>query len=570
MDQLCNQIKAINITTNNLKENSELSFNYEQFELLSESEPEQVFSFLVDNNNFKYTLNTCVDITVLISITNIFSKIKLLEFCPMKINILDMIYNSKYLDNLSNSLTDVIRLENVIIEAKLQELLTNCEVILEHMTNPKSEDLLSKIIQSIQTISIESCSIDIIKQELKNDNLETENVIQMLKTIQTTKSVQYHVKQFPQYYRILPVHPMIKDITSKIVILNPNITNGTYDNVEHYIDVQFRLLREDFIAPIREGIQCYKATNEFIQTEKKIPNMHIFLNTRIYLKNINSRNMFMVHFYTKEDCSFDSKRFMYDSLLVFSDDNFNSMFFATAMNFKGNILHTTKNLIIKPLDDNVKINLNSLYIMAESDTYFLPYMYAMNVLKTFNENNFPMKSYIVYGNTKPKIPEYMKYNSKMYDINGLKFDILSNDLWPNNKVLELDFAQYMAFKAALTEEFTVIQGPPGTGKTYIGLQIARSIIENMYDTNILKNPILVVCYTNHALDQFLEGLMNITHKIIRLGGGCKSEVLRSKILKSIDSLSAKILLKNSYVIGLTTTGASMKHFMLMKLKPPIG
>lgn len=39
-------------------------------------------------------------------------------------------------------------------------------------------------------------------------------------------------------------------------------------------------------------------------------------------------------------------------------------------------------------------------------------------------------------------------------------------------------------------------------------------------------PILVVCYTNHALDQFLEGLLDTTKDIVRVGGQSKSETLK--------------------------------------------
>lgn len=43
--------------------------------------------------------------------------------------------------------------------------------------------------------------------------------------------------------------------------------------------------------------------------------------------------------------------------------------------------------------------------------------------------------------------------------------------------------------------------PPG--KTYVGLKIVRALLDNKAWGP--KSPILVVCYTNHALDQFLEG-----------------------------------------------------------------
>uniref|UniRef100_A0A6P7GQM5 NFX1-type zinc finger-containing protein 1-like n=1 Tax=Diabrotica virgifera virgifera TaxID=50390 RepID=A0A6P7GQM5_DIAVI len=46
-----------------------------------------------------------------------------------------------------------------------------------------------------------------------------------------------------------------------------------------------------------------------------------------------------------------------------------------------------------------------------------------------------------------------------------------------------------------------------------------------YDAWYKNSPILVICYTNHALDQFLEGLLSTTHKIIRVGGRSKNEKL---------------------------------------------
>lgn len=55
-------------------------------------------------------------------------------------------------------------------------------------------------------------------------------------------------------------------------------------------------------------------------------------------------------------------------------------------------------------------------------------------------------------------------------------------------------------------------------------------------------PIVVVCYTNHALDQFLEGILETYTKIpgakgrapiIRVGGRCKSEKLEEYILANV-------------------------------------
>ena len=65
-----------------------------------------------------------------------------------------------------------------------------------------------------------------------------------------------------------------------------------------------------------------------------------------------------------------------------------------------------------------------------------------------------------------------------------------------------------AFKIALAKKIAVIQGPPGTGKTYVGQKIARVLLQSasLWQDEDELSPILMVSYTNHALDEFLEGL----------------------------------------------------------------
>jgi superfamily II DNA or RNA helicase len=81
--------------------------------------------------------------------------------------------------------------------------------------------------------------------------------------------------------------------------------------------------------------------------------------------------------------------------------------------------------------------------------------------------------------------------------------------FPDAETLGLDSSQAEALYAALTKKLAVIQGPPGTGKTYLGLKIVQALLHNwQYWEGVEKRqptPILVICYTNHALDQFLEG-----------------------------------------------------------------
>ena len=82
------------------------------------------------------------------------------------------------------------------------------------------------------------------------------------------------------------------------------------------------------------------------------------------------------------------------------------------------------------------------------------------------------------------------------------------DLEVDRECLGFNASQMRAFKMALTKKIAVIQGPPGTGKTYVGQKIARVLLQSvsLWVEDGELSPILMVSYTNHALDEFLEGL----------------------------------------------------------------
>ena len=60
---------------------------------------------------------------------------------------------------------------------------------------------------------------------------------------------------------------------------------------------------------------------------------------------------------------------------------------------------------------------------------------------------------------------------------------------------------------------------------------------------VSRTPILVICFTNHALDQFLEGIYDFygsnEDKIVRIGGRSKSEKLKDCNLKALKDKSNK-------------------------------
>ncbi|MCJ1246494.1 hypothetical protein MMC30_003702 [Trapelia coarctata] len=111
----------------------------------------------------------------------------------------------------------------------------------------------------------------------------------------------------------------------------------------------------------------------------------------------------------------------------------------------------------------------------------------------------------------------------------------------------LDRGQCEALVAALSREFVLIQGPPGTGKSYLGIQIMRVLIASK--GLALSGPILVVCYTNHALDQFLEHLIAVgIEKIIPIGSNSSSRILEGKNLRLVSETEDKTR-SERYILG---------------------
>lgn len=101
-----------------------------------------------------------------------------------------------------------------------------------------------------------------------------------------------------------------------------------------------------------------------------------------------------------------------------------------------------------------------------------------------------------------------------------------------SRVTGLDTAQSESILNTLRREVSLIQGPPGTGKSYTGEKLIQGLLANKDKAKL--GPIICVCYTNHALDQLLEHLLDagITG-IIRMGSRSKSERLEKLNLRFI-------------------------------------
>ena len=104
--------------------------------------------------------------------------------------------------------------------------------------------------------------------------------------------------------------------------------------------------------------------------------------------------------------------------------------------------------------------------------------------------------------------------------------LLHNQLCKLVRKSTLDPEQFESFLGSLSKPVHLTQGPPGTGKSYLGVVIVQAliIIRQLWISfcpSVGKPPILVLSYKNHAIDEFLQDLIqaeNYDISLIRIGG----------------------------------------------------
>ena len=390
----------------------------------------------------------------------------------------------------------------------------------------------------------------------------------------------------PQNFRELSVIPSAADLLCSRPFLRKNITDRRFNDLDHYLDVQFRLLKEDFVIPLRDGIKQLTKDKDLLEPTKsntrRANDVSVYHGVKVLYPVCNRKGrVFKIKFNQSHSkvrrVKWErSKRLKFGSLLCLSSDDFNTLVFASVENrdpeglSDGELEVRFENT--EAAEVNRFIQSKETFVMVESDAYFESYRHVLEGLKEINPGEFPFQRYIVeccqdvgppayqvHGKegdeknnsfifkfddvlAKKKSPKTLVINHQSLQVASehalgtdssqpgagsgeLSSDACTESLdnpdvakdkempheifsWPDRESLGLNESQMRAFKLALTKEFALIQGPPGTGKTFVGLKIAQALLDNtsLWQDGKGSSPILMVSYTNHALDQFLEGL----------------------------------------------------------------
>ncbi|XP_028173495.1 NFX1-type zinc finger-containing protein 1-like isoform X1 [Ostrinia furnacalis] len=515
--------------------------------------------------SFDNLITKTVDADVFVLTVQVLAKISMSSFDELKLRILldvchsqFVMYLRDYLINLPYSDEHTRRRNRFYWNNQddfWNNLITFCECIVKKVPSIALQKLRS-LIEGTSKSCLENLKErhGFILSERNNKRLL--DLRESLTTVEKNKEEEKkgtkeiaqdgHADEPPEDFRQLSVIPTREDLLDKPAFVRANVVRGGYRDVDHYLDVQFRLLREDCFGPLRDGLMQY--TND--PNQKRYDNIRVYRNVKFigpYISATKAGMMIQLDESTvKKQKRINwaySKRFIFGSLLLFTKDNCATFIVATILDRDVKCLSEGKIPISIVENRNLLTtdNINKTddpYVMIESEVYFEPYLH---VLKALQDPNFAqhvaMSKYVVKVDPIPYPPKYLQLKDSIYEVEtqlslSTKFRVLQENTWPTQEDLGLNESQYEAYKLALTHEFAVIQGPPGTGKTYLGVKVAQTLLENL-QTDRRFCLMLVICYTNHALDQFLEHILKVTDSIVRIGGQSKNEAMEKISLNNL-------------------------------------
>ncbi|KAF8553242.1 P-loop containing nucleoside triphosphate hydrolase protein [Imleria badia] len=354
-----------------------------------------------------------------------------------------------------------------------------------------------------------------------------------------------HDNDFADYHEIA-ILPTAEEILSRqppfLRTAFHDKLSATESAVKDYLDNTFRILREDMLFDIREQIQpvsqkmgkqrsprvtgCLSMVGVYTGTDDRKTRWGIKLQCNTDFRELmNIRDSSARLKFLKLDPR-GSKILRHQSLVCLASGQ-DIISFGT-VNRLEELLASNPPVIVLQLDGavNIRKTLTSLcatkniqLIQLDAATFsFEPVLTALQ-----NMGSVPLVKEIILWNPETPIA-VVPSRVALLDVAHVISSNLSVDLrslFDLPTSIHLDKSQAMSLIAGLTKRVSLIQGPPGTGKSFIGTILAKAIHDKTSQT------ILVVCYTNHALDQFLGDLLKYNipaESMVRLGGRANQSI----------------------------------------------
>ncbi|KAK0440271.1 hypothetical protein EV421DRAFT_1712588 [Armillaria borealis] len=385
-------------------------------------------------------------------------------------------------------------------------------------------------------------------------------------------------------------------------------------SMERHLDIQFRLLREELVAPLRASVSALQADFNAMQAPaSRREGQSIQLERLLKAKGgmyrtSGSTSSTMFHVYTNVEYSplqaerrgftvglvidappsdrarhsdpkirqefwehAGSRRLSAGSLvvLVVAHSHGLKTYVGTVSSWTDDIVESSKahqsriEIRVKFFDldvelgalrqEKITIDERHFAFLVDNNIMFESIRPFLETLRSVEPTSIPFSNHIC-GDTLRGVgvasPKYSRQPSFQYNLECLSKDRIggsqyihpldtTDPLSIRRARLQLkassllDPSQCDAMVDALTQEIALIQGPPGTGKSFIGKELLRVLFANKV------KPIVMIAFTNHALDHMLLSLLDakITTNLVRLGSRSSDERINQYALDKLERMN---------------------------------
>ncbi|KAK0211877.1 hypothetical protein IW262DRAFT_1280087 [Armillaria fumosa] len=411
--------------------------------------------------------------------------------------------------------------------------------------------------------------------------------------------------------QIIPTHEELVSTAPPYIPVNlPEAPHHLAANsMERHLDIQFRLLREELVAPIRASISAIQRDFEAIQTPvsgrgAQPVQLQNILKAKGGMYRNSGYDSTMFHIYTNAEYAplqaerrgvtvglvvdapplnrarhsdpkvrkefwehSGSRRLSAGSLVVLVIVHFSSLTI-----YAGSVTSSTEDIVESSEDhqsriaihvsffdpdvelgalrrDKLTVDENRFAFLVDNNIMFESIRPFLEKLRSVEPTSIPFSNYICEDTRGVVVapPKYSRNPRFRYILDCLSRDFDRGYIYqldatsPRSirrarlqleRLSSLDSSQCEAVVDALTQEVALIQGPPGTGKSYTGKELLRVLITSGV------GPIVLIAFTNHALDHMLLSLLDadITTNIVRLGARSSDKRIEKYTLEHLEQM----------------------------------
>lgn len=455
----------------------------------------------------------------------------------LKLEILHNVSKSSLLDSIRCFLQKIIddpdtRWLNAAVLAFFDhtiEFFSSVFILLpEMMTNLSLKDILDATLNACKKYEDRNSDTFLLRFKL-ND---------LLAKIESYPTKHSQIKKVDADFRSYSLYPKHEDLQSSLASdVEPNLRKGMYADLKHYLTVHFHLLRECFFGPIKAAVQKY------VNAGDRPSGVNFWTNVTFrQVIFYNRTTCFEITFGDGKSPAFLAR----GSLVVFSNDNFQRFFFGVVEDLNAGASSAVV-MLLNETDGNLHEVFGSVFVMVDT-TICLPrfnYPALMKALANKSTLDFPLVKYLINAEIGSQTFQLTEQRHRQ----NIVLSLDSEDKLMNFMNVKLDIEQFSALKSALTDPVTLIAGSRGTGKTLLAAKILQVLLEGQrMKITIKRFPILMICRSNEALDDFLCIASDLTRRLVRIGGLTSSDLkpynLRSLRKSSVSAAVQKVALLN--------------------------